>query len=168
MKINKSVEQAIYVLLILALQKDGEPLKSRILSAHLKVSDSYLKKILMKLKKAAWSSLPPAKMGATSWPGQLALSALRMSLLPCNWLMTSWSSVTWPSIFSLIQIMSRKASKKSARPLTRRSRLFTTSWTSSNWTVCSKKMLWARSTGQNRPKSKNNYSSGRKRFFVII
>ena len=51
MKINKSVEQAIYVLLILALQKDGEPLKSRVLSTHLKVSDSYLKKILMKLKK---------------------------------------------------------------------------------------------------------------------
>ncbi|MCD5481575.1 Rrf2 family transcriptional regulator [Lactobacillus delbrueckii subsp. bulgaricus] len=51
MKINKSVEQAIYVLLILALQKDGEPLKSRVLSAHLKVSDSYLKKILMKLEK---------------------------------------------------------------------------------------------------------------------
>lgn len=51
MKINKSVEQAIYVLLILALQKDGGPLKSRVLSAHLKVSDSYLKKILMKLKK---------------------------------------------------------------------------------------------------------------------
>ena len=51
MEINKSVEQAIYVLLILALQKDGEPLKSRVLSAHLKVSDSYLKKILMKLKK---------------------------------------------------------------------------------------------------------------------
>ena len=63
MKINKSVEQAIYVLLILALQKDGEPLKSRILSAHLKVSDSYLKKILMKLKKGGLIVASASKNG---------------------------------------------------------------------------------------------------------
>ncbi|MBT8908039.1 transcriptional regulator [Lactobacillus delbrueckii subsp. bulgaricus] len=63
MKINKSVEQTIYVLLILALQKDGEPLKSRVLSAHLKVSDSYLKKILMKLKKGGLIVASASKNG---------------------------------------------------------------------------------------------------------
>ena len=63
MKINKSVEQTIYVLLILALQKDGEPLKSRVLSAHLKVSDSYLKKILMKLKKGGLIAASASKNG---------------------------------------------------------------------------------------------------------
>ena len=50
MKINKSVEQATYVLLILALQKKHTPLKSRVLSKTMGVSDSYLKKILMMLK----------------------------------------------------------------------------------------------------------------------
>lgn len=50
MKINKSVEQATYVLLILALQKGHTPLKSRVLSKIMGVSDSYLKKILMMLK----------------------------------------------------------------------------------------------------------------------
>lgn len=50
MKVNKSVEQAIYVLLILALQKEHKPLKSRVLSQIMGVSDSYLKKILMTLK----------------------------------------------------------------------------------------------------------------------
>ena len=49
MKINKSVEQGIYVILILALQKNHEPVKSRVMSGVLQVSDSYLKKILRKL-----------------------------------------------------------------------------------------------------------------------
>ena len=51
MKVNKSVEQAIYVLVILALQKDHAPIKSRVLSQIQQVSDSYLKKILMVRKK---------------------------------------------------------------------------------------------------------------------
>lgn len=49
MKISKSFEQGIYVLLMLALQKDHTPLKSQLLSQRLGVSDSYLKKILRKL-----------------------------------------------------------------------------------------------------------------------
>lgn len=52
MKLNKSVEQAVYVLLLLALQKDHRPLKSQVLSQNLQVSDSYLKKILIKLSHA--------------------------------------------------------------------------------------------------------------------
>lgn len=49
LKISKSVEQGIYVVLMLALQKDHTPLKSQLLSQQLGVSDSYLKKILRKL-----------------------------------------------------------------------------------------------------------------------
>ena len=44
MKISKSLEQAIFVLLMLALQKDKTPVKSFILSKKLEISDSYLKK----------------------------------------------------------------------------------------------------------------------------
>ncbi|WP_261805709.1 RrF2 family transcriptional regulator [Lapidilactobacillus luobeiensis] len=49
MKIKRSVEQGIYVLLMLALQQDHRPLKSSVISQRLEVSDSYLKKILRKL-----------------------------------------------------------------------------------------------------------------------
>lgn len=49
MKINKSVEQGAYVILMLAFQQDHKPVKSSVLSKILKVSDSYLKKILRKL-----------------------------------------------------------------------------------------------------------------------
>lgn len=52
MKVNKSVEQGIYVLCILALQKGHTSVKSQTLSRLLQVSDSYLKKILAKMVKA--------------------------------------------------------------------------------------------------------------------
>ena len=42
MKINGSVAQGVYVLLMLAFQKDHPPLKSQVLSARLAVPDSYL------------------------------------------------------------------------------------------------------------------------------
>ena len=48
MKFNKSIEQAAYVLIMLALQKNHTPVKSQTLSKILNVSDSYLKKILIK------------------------------------------------------------------------------------------------------------------------
>lgn len=51
MKVNKSVEQGIYVLCILALQKGHTPVKSQTLSRLLQVSDSYLKKLLAKMVK---------------------------------------------------------------------------------------------------------------------
>ena len=44
MKINKSFEQGIYVLLMLGLQKDNQTVKSNVMSNILQVSDSYLKK----------------------------------------------------------------------------------------------------------------------------
>lgn len=49
MKINKSVEQAIFIILMLALQKNHTPVKSSVLSRKLGVSDSYLKKISRQL-----------------------------------------------------------------------------------------------------------------------
>lgn len=63
MKVNKSVEQAIYVLVILALQKDHAPVKSRVLSQILQVSDSYLKKILMVMKKNGLITSSASKHG---------------------------------------------------------------------------------------------------------
>ncbi|EQM54736.1 Rrf2 family transcriptional regulator [Lactiplantibacillus plantarum EGD-AQ4] len=49
MKISKNYEQAIYVLLLLATQKDHKSLKSNVMSQILEVSDSSLKKTLRKL-----------------------------------------------------------------------------------------------------------------------
>lgn len=49
MKISKSFEQGIYVLLMIGLQKNNQSVKSNVMSKILKVSDSYLKKILRKL-----------------------------------------------------------------------------------------------------------------------
>ena len=49
MKISHTIEQAILVMLMLALQKDHRPVKSYVLSERLGVSDSYLKKVLRKL-----------------------------------------------------------------------------------------------------------------------
>lgn len=49
MRISKNYEQGIYVLLLLATQKDHQPLKSGLMSQLLGVSDSSLKKILRKL-----------------------------------------------------------------------------------------------------------------------
>lgn len=63
MKFNKSTEQAAFVLIMLALQKDHTPVKSNVLSKILKVSDSYLKKILMKLSKANLITATASKTG---------------------------------------------------------------------------------------------------------
>ena len=49
MIINQCVEQGIFVVLILSLERDHHPLRSAELSSILSVSDSYLKKILRKL-----------------------------------------------------------------------------------------------------------------------
>lgn len=49
MKVNESVEQAVFALLILAAQKNHAPVKSSAISDTLKISDSYLKKTLRKL-----------------------------------------------------------------------------------------------------------------------
>lgn len=63
MKINKSVEQAVFVTLMLALQKDHTPVKSGVLSKKLGVSDSYLKKILRQLVVAGLVKSSASKDG---------------------------------------------------------------------------------------------------------
>lgn len=63
MKLNKSTEQAVYVVLILALQIEHQPLKSALLAEILQVSDSYLKKILRKLVVANIVSSAASKDG---------------------------------------------------------------------------------------------------------
>lgn len=52
MKLSKGVEQGVFVMLMLALSKDHQPVRSDVLSHILDVSDSYLKKILRKLVAA--------------------------------------------------------------------------------------------------------------------
>ncbi len=63
MKINKSVEQAVYVIAILALQEGHTSVKSHIISEILRVSDSYLKKILIKLSRAGLIQSNASKTG---------------------------------------------------------------------------------------------------------
>lgn len=77
MKINKSVEQAVYVLIILALQEDHQPVKSHVLSQVLRVSDSYLKKILMKLSKAGLVSANASKTGGYQLGRSVELISLK-------------------------------------------------------------------------------------------
>ena len=52
MKLSNGVEQGVFVMLMLALSKDHQPVRSDVLSRILDVSDSYLKKILRKLVAA--------------------------------------------------------------------------------------------------------------------
>ena len=63
MVINRCVEQGIYVVLILSLQKDHRSLRSTELSSILSVSDSYLKKILRRLVLADIIVSSPGKDG---------------------------------------------------------------------------------------------------------
>ena len=63
MIINKCVEQGIYVILILAAEKDHRPLNSQELSSILLVSESYLKKIFRKLVLAGLVVSNPGKDG---------------------------------------------------------------------------------------------------------
>ncbi|MFC4770452.1 RrF2 family transcriptional regulator [Enterococcus hermanniensis] len=49
MKLNKSFEQSICILLVLAMQKDHSPLSSQFISQKLDISQSYSKKTIRKL-----------------------------------------------------------------------------------------------------------------------
>lgn len=63
MKINSTFEQGIYVVIILALEKDHTPVKSKVMSELLQVSDSYLKKILGKMAKSGLVISSASKQG---------------------------------------------------------------------------------------------------------
>lgn len=51
-KVNRSVEQAVFVMMVMAVQQGHAPMPSSTLSTILEVSDSYLKKTLRKLVRA--------------------------------------------------------------------------------------------------------------------
>lgn len=76
MIINRCVEQGIYVVLLLSLEKDHHSLRSVELSKVLSVSDSYLKKILRKLVLAGVITSNPGKDGGF----QLARSVEEITL----------------------------------------------------------------------------------------
>ena len=63
MIVNQCVEQGIYVVLLLSLEKEHKPLRSTEMSTILSVSDSYLKKILRKLVVAGIIRSMPGKEG---------------------------------------------------------------------------------------------------------
>ncbi len=63
MKINSTFEQGIYVVIILALEKDHMPVKSKVMSELLQVSDSYLKKILSKMSRSGLVISSASKQG---------------------------------------------------------------------------------------------------------
>ncbi len=76
MKINSTFEQGIYVVIILALEKDHAPVKSKVMSELLQVSDSYLKKILSKMSKSGLVISSASKQGGY----QLSRGAEEISL----------------------------------------------------------------------------------------
>lgn len=76
MKISSTFEQGIYVVIILALEKDHTPVKSSTMSSLLEVSDSYLKKILMKLSHSGLVVSSASKRGGYT----LSLPADKISL----------------------------------------------------------------------------------------
>ncbi|MEE8885827.1 MAG: Rrf2 family transcriptional regulator [Eubacteriales bacterium] len=76
MKISSRFEQGIYVIIILALEEDHKPVKSSTMSQLLDVSDSYLKKILMKLSHSGLVNSSASKRGGYT----LVSSADKISL----------------------------------------------------------------------------------------
>jgi Rrf2 family protein len=63
MKINKSIEQGIFVVIMLELEKDHKPLKCPTLSENLGVSTTYLQKILHRMVSAGIVSSNASKDG---------------------------------------------------------------------------------------------------------
>ena len=66
MKMTSGVEQAVCILLMLASQHNGLPLKSVTLSTRLQVSESYLKKVLRKLVVSGLINSSASKTGGFS------------------------------------------------------------------------------------------------------
>jgi len=66
MKVTSGVEQSIYVLIVLARQKDRQPLKSETLAKVLGVSESYLRKIIRKLVVAELVESNASRTGGIS------------------------------------------------------------------------------------------------------
>jgi Rrf2 family protein len=77
MRISKSFEQGIFVLLLLSTQQNHKPLKSSQLSALLNVSDSSLKKVLRKLVVAEMIESTATKDGGFTL--KQAISAISLA-----------------------------------------------------------------------------------------
>lgn len=77
LKLKSSFEQAVCILLMLALSKDHMPLKSVVISNRLGVSDSYLKKVLHQMVVGGLISSEAGKGGGFS----LCYDINRMTLL---------------------------------------------------------------------------------------
>jgi Rrf2 family protein len=76
MRISSRFEQGVYVIIILALEEGHRPVKSSTMSGLLDVSDSYLKKILMRLARSGLVNSSANKRGGYT----LASSADQISL----------------------------------------------------------------------------------------
>lgn len=108
MKLNKSFEQAVYVLTMLALQENHTPVKSRVLSDILEVSDSYLKKILVKLTRAGLIQSNASKVGGYQLAQSVTTITLKdVFLLLIYKLMLSNSNI-WLITSMMIQVTSSK------------------------------------------------------------
>lgn len=66
MKINKSIEQGIFVVIMLELEKGHRPLKCAVLSENLGVSTSYLQKIMHRMVKSGIVKSSASKEGGYS------------------------------------------------------------------------------------------------------
>jgi Rrf2 family protein len=77
LKLKSSFEQAVCILLMLALSKDHMPLRSVVISNRLGVSDSYLKKVLHQMVVGGLISSEAGKGGGFS----LSYDINRMTLL---------------------------------------------------------------------------------------
>lgn len=66
MQTKIGVAQSIYVVALLAEQKENTPMKSHVISEQLRVSDSYLKKIIRQLVVAGILSSSASKTGGLS------------------------------------------------------------------------------------------------------
>ncbi|GAF36200.1 RrF2 family transcriptional regulator [Lentilactobacillus farraginis] len=77
MKLKSSFEQAVCILLMLALSKNHMPLRSAVISNRLGVSDSYLKKVLHQMVVGGLISSEAGKGGGFS----LCYDINRMTLL---------------------------------------------------------------------------------------
>lgn len=81
MKLSKGFEQAIYVILILEIKGQGQPVKSATLSQELQVSDSSLKKVLRKLVLADLIKSVASKDGGFTLARPIEQISLRDVLL---------------------------------------------------------------------------------------
>lgn len=93
MKLKKSLEQAVCILIMLTLEKEHRPVKSSIISERLEVSDSYSKKILRQLVVANLIKSEAGKEGGF----KLARSIEKISMLDVYYAIEGKESILQPA-----------------------------------------------------------------------